>query len=246
MQTDPGPYRLEVATDVWHLWQPNTALLHGLYDVWGLYNPLTLADTTLYWSGAPPRHTGRYNLLGVKYIIASKAGAPADGNIIAVFDGDPHINIYLNQAALPRVLFVGQTVVVPNHDTAWEAIRAEDFDPAQTVVLEGGQALHTQPTVSDLAILQYDLDIVTIGLETDQPGYLVLSDAHYPGWQATVNNQPAVIERANYAFRAVYIPAGQHTVQFVFDPSIWKVGLSISGVTLLILAGWTGWHWRKQ
>jgi hypothetical protein len=64
LQTDPGLHRLEVATDVWHLWQPNTALLHGLDDVWGLYNPLVLADTKLYWEGAPPRSTGRYNFFG--------------------------------------------------------------------------------------------------------------------------------------------------------------------------------------
>jgi hypothetical protein len=240
LQTDPSLYRTEITTDVWHLWQPNTALLHGLHDVWGLYNPLTLADTTLYWSGAPPRNTGRYNFLGIKYIIASKAGAPADGNIVPVFNEDPTINIYLNQDALARVLFVGQAIVVPTHDAAWEAIRADDFDPTMTVILEGGQPLNTQPTVEALSILQYDLDTVTIAIETDQPGYLVLADAYYPGWQAIVDGQPAAIERANYAFRAVYVPAGQHTIQFVFDPLIWKVGFSVSGVTLLILVMWAG------
>ncbi len=252
LQADPSLYRIEVTTDVWHAWQPNTALLHGLDDVWGLYNPLTLADTTLYWSGAPPRSTGRYNFLGVKYIIASKAGAPADGNIVPVFDGDPDINIYLNQDALARVLFVGQATVVPNHDTAWETIRANDFNPAATVVLEDPSAplpprspAPPPQSASTLSILRYDLHTVTIAVETDQPGYLVLPDAYYPGWRATLDSQPTPIWRANYAFRAVYVPAGKHTVQFVFDPLIWKVGLVVSGVTLLGLLGWLGWRWRK-
>ncbi len=259
LKGDPGPYRLEVTTDVWHAWQPNTALLYGLYDIWGLYNPLTLADTTLYREGAPPRRTGRYNFLGVKYIIASKAGAPADGNIVPVFDGDPDINIYLNQDALARVLFVGQAIVVPTHDDAWQVVRADDFDPATTVVLEEDSlassphasslprllASPTQPN-SSLAILQYDLHTIIIAIDTDQPGYLVLPDAYYPGWQATVDGQPAPIWRANYAFRAVYVPAGEHTVQFVFDPMIWKVGLAVSGVTLLALLGWAGWGWWRR
>jgi hypothetical protein len=244
LQNDPGPYRVEVTTDIWHVWQPNTALLAGLYGAWGLYNPLTLAAPTLYWEGAPPRSSGRYNLLGIKYIIASKAGAPADGNIIPVFDGDPDVNIYLNQDALPRVLFVGQTMVVSDHDAAWAAIRAEDFDPTATVVLEGGQSLDSTPT-SSLAILQYDPNAVTIAVETDQPGYLVLPDAYYPGWQATADGQPAPIQRANYAFRAVYVPAGQHTVHFSFEPVIWTVGLLVSGVTLLVLIAWAGW-WLAQ
>jgi hypothetical protein len=237
LRADPNHYRIEVTTDVWHAWQPNTALLHAQYDVWGLYNPLTLADMTLYWSGAPPRSSGRYNFLGVKYIIASKAGAPADGDIVSVFEGDPDINIYLNRAALARVLLVGRAVTVPDHDAAWAAIRADDFDPTTTVIVEGGQPLETRPN-SALTILEYGLHTVTIAVETDQPGYLVLSDAYYPGWQATVDGQPEPIRRANFAFRAVYVPAGQHIVKFVFTPIIWKTALGVSGLTLLLLSGW--------
>ena len=244
LQNDPDPYRIEVTTDVWHVWQPNTALLAGLYDAWGLYNPLTLAAPTRYWEDAPPRSSGRYNLLGIKYIIASKAGAPADGDIVPVFDGDPAVNIYLNQAALPRALFVGWTVVVPDQEAAWEAVRAEDFDPATTVVLEEGQSLDINPN-STLAILRYDPDTVTIAVETDRPGYLVLPDAYYPGWQATVDGQLAPIQRANYAFRAVYVPTGEHTVQFSFEPVIWTVGLLVSGVTVLGLVVWVGRWWSK-
>jgi hypothetical protein len=239
LQADPHHYRLEVTTDVWHVWQPNMALLYDKYDVWGLYNPLTLADTTLYWSGAPPRSSGRYNFLGIKYIIASKAGAPADGDIVSVFEGDPQVNIYLNQAALARVLFIGRAVLVDDQAAAWEAIRADTFDPKTTVILEGGQPLATEPN-SSLSILEYAINRVEIGVETDQPGYLVLSDAYYPGWQATVNNEPAPIRRANYAFRAVYVPPGRHIVRFVFQPLIWKIGLITSGVTLLCLLVWAG------
>jgi hypothetical protein len=246
LQNDPDPFRIEVTTDIWHLWQPNSAMVHGLYDVWGLYNPLTLADTTLYWSGAPPRNTGRYNFLGPKYIIASKAGAPADGNIVPIFDADPDINIYLNQDALARVLFVGQNQVVSSHDQAWEAIRADTFDPTVLVVLEGeAPSLNNQPTAT-LALLQYNTDQVTVGVTTDQAGYLLLSDAYYPGWQATVDGQPTPIYRANYAFRAVFVPAGEHTINFVFRPVLWTVGLLISAITLILLAGYGLWLTLKR
>jgi hypothetical protein len=245
LQSDANLYRLEVTTDIWHAWQPNSAMLNGTYDAWGLYNPLTLADTTLYWSSAAPRSSSRYNFLGIKYIIASKVGAPADGDIVPVFDSDPQINIYLNQNTMAPIQFVGQATIVADHDAAWEAIHADDFDPTKRVILEEGQPPDTHPN-SSLAILQYDLHTVTIGVETDQPGYLVLSDAYFPGWQATVDGQPEPIRQANFAFRALLVPAGQHTVQFIFDPIIWKVGLGISGVTLLILVGWAGWRQRRS
>ena len=237
LQNDPNLFRIEVTTDVWHAWQPNTALLNNLYDAWGLYNPLTLAYTTLYWSAAPPRSSPRYNFLGIKYVIASKAGAPADGQMVPVFDADPQVNVYLNQQTLAPVQFVGQANLMPDHAAAWDALFSEDFDPTTMVILEAGQPLNTQPA-STLAILQHDLHAVTIAVDTDQPGYLVLPDAYYPGWQAAVDNQPAPIHRANYAFRAVYVPEGQHTVQFVFNPLIWKVGLMVSGATLLGMLVW--------
>lgn len=245
LKSDPNFFRLEVTTDVWHAWQPNTALLNGLHDAWGLYNPLTLADTTLYWSAAAPRSSGRYNFLGIKYIIASKAGAPADGNIVPVFEGDPQVNIYLNQDALAPVLFVGQATVAPNHDAAWQAILAPDFDPAATVILEQGQPLDTQPN-SALALLSYSLHRVVVSVQTDQPGYLVLPHAYYPGWQASVGGQPQPVLRANYAFRAVYVPPGEHTVAFEFRPAIWPVGVVVSGATLLALLLWAGRVWQKR
>ncbi len=242
LKNDPNFYHLEVTTDVWHLWQPDTALLHRLDDVWGLYNPLTLADTTLYWSGAPPRNSERYNFLGIKYIIASKAGAPADGKIVPVFDADPDINIYLNLAAHSRVSFVNQATIVANHDAAWQAIRAPDFAPTKTVILESSTApklANSQPASSTLALQQYDNDIVTVAITNDSPGYLVLADAYYPGWQATIDGQTTPIYQANYAFRAVYVPTGAHTIRLVFAPLTWKIGLTISGLTLLGLFIWT-------
>ena len=135
--------------------------------------------------------------------------------------------------------------MVANHDAAWEAIHANDFDPKRQVILEEGRPLDTQPQ-SSLALLQYNLHSVTVAVETDQPGYLVLPHAYYPGWQATMDGRPEPIRRANYAFRAVYVPPGRHTVQFVFDPLIWKVGLGFSGATLLLLGGWSVWGWRRR
>ena len=247
LQAEGGINRLEVTTDIWHLWQPDTALLSNLYDAWGVYNPLTLADMTRYWEQVWPRSSGSYNFLGIKHIIASKAGAPADGDIVPIFDADPDVNIYLNRSALPRPLFVTDARFVPDHQTAWEAIKLPDFDPIHTVILEGNQPTNqptsqpaNQPTNLGIAPLRYDLHTIEIGLTSDAPGYLVLSDTYYPGWQATVDGQPVPLYRANYAFRAVPVPAGVHTVRMDFKPTSWLLGLSLTVITLLILSSWVG------
>ncbi len=240
LRENAGINRIEVTTDVWHLWQPDTALLNGLYDVWGLYNPLTLADTTRFWQNVGRRDSAMYRLLGVKYIVAGKAGAPADGDIVPIFADDPAINIYLNRAALPRVLFISRAQFAASHENAWELIRNPDFNPETIVILEQSPATPEFETrnlkpETQLAILNYGAQTVDIGVKTDSAGYLVLSDAWYPGWRATVDGNPAPVLRANYAFRAVPVPAGEHRVRMEFSPRSWTIGLWLSGLTVLFL-----------
>jgi uncharacterized membrane protein YfhO len=57
---------------------------------------------------------------------------------------------------------------------------------------------------------------------------LVMSDAYYPGWRIWVDDTEAQLDRANYAFRAVALPAGEHIVRSEFDPVPWHVGLTIT------------------
>jgi len=78
---------------------------------------------------------------------------------------------------------------------------------------------------------------VTVRVETNQPGWLVLNDTYYPGWRAAVDGQPAEILRANALARAVAVPAGEHRVEFVYDPLSVKIGALVSLVTLCVIAG---------
>ena len=47
----------------------------------------------------------------------------------------------------------------------------------------------------------------------------MLSDVWFPGWKCTVDGQHAPIYRANFLFRAIAIPKGDHQVVFDFDPN---------------------------
>ena len=60
----------------------------------------------------------------------------------------------------------------------------------------------------------------------------VLTDQWYPGWEATVDDTPVEVLRADTVFRAVCVPEGQHTVTFRYRPASLRRGALIS------LAGW--------
>jgi uncharacterized membrane protein YfhO len=70
-------------------------------------------------------------------------------------------------------------------------------------------------------------------------GFLVLTDLYHRGWRARLDGRETPVYLANFLFRAVYLPPGPHTVEFVFDPLSIRVGLAVSVATLLfaLIAG---------
>src|SRR5207237_1806588 len=79
-----------------------------------------------------------------------------------------------------------------------------------------------------------------IELETHnpQPGFLVLSENYYRGWDAWIDGQKSPVYRADYTLRGLAVPPGDHHVEFVFRAPSFRTGViySLLGV-LLLLAG---------
>ena len=78
---------------------------------------------------------------------------------------------------------------------------------------------------------------IIITVEAPTKGWLVLADTWYPGWRAQIDGEQVRIYKANYAFRALEIPPGNHEVVFTYQPVSFYTGVTIS---LLILSG-LGW-----
>ena len=149
------------------------------------------------------------------------------------------VKIYENLGVLERAFLVHEAVAAAADEEALALMRDPAFDPATTVVLADGDNLSRSPSWPPIArITHYAPERVEIELEASAPGYLLLTDAWYPGWQATVDGEPALIHRADLLFRAVAVEAGEHHVVFTFRPaSLWVgAGVSLAGLVGLALA----------
>jgi hypothetical protein len=85
-------------------------------------------------------------------------------------------------------------------------------------------------------ILAYEPERVVVEVWAEEPSFLILSDAFYPGWEAAVDGRPAPILRANILLRAVAVPAGGHTVEFSYRCRPLEAGLRLSVAGLFALA----------
>jgi uncharacterized membrane protein YfhO len=83
----------------------------------------------------------------------------------------------------------------------------------------------------------YAPERVEVVVELSAPGYLLLTDADYPGWRAWVDGQEVPVQTADLLFRAVPVEAGTHRVVFAFRPTGLRVG---AVVTLLGMVGLMG------
>jgi hypothetical protein len=237
---------------------PNLNVIESL-DSANNYDPLPVghAQALLDRADALPKDQAYrlLRLMNVRYIVddAPLPGLPPAGAL--------QTKIYELPGYLPRAYCVFQAKVVPGADAQLSALLDPDFDPSREVILSAAVAAlpsaggHMVATVSageargngDSATvdspggigpapvsLQYGPNRVTMDAALPQPGYLVLLDTYYPSWQALVDGQPQPVIRANYAFRAVALSAGRHRVEFVYRPSSFWAGLSISGLTWLV------------
>ena len=68
---------------------------------------------------------------------------------------------------------------------------------------------------------------------TSHPALLLVPEGYDEGWKAQVDGATAPVFRANLAFRAVPVPAGDHEVELAYRPTSVPRGLLVSGLSLL-------------
>ena len=132
---------------------------------------------------------------------------------------DDKFQVYRNNTAMPRAVIFYRNEVISNGKAILQRFYTDDFDFRHILLVESGSSINVPKNATGSAqIISYTPNTVIVTTNSSHPGFLFLSDTDYPGWTATVNGKTTDILRADYAFRAVRIPAGKATVAFNYDP----------------------------
>ncbi len=186
------------------------------------------------------------DLLGVRYVAAGDFNG-----IVSDVNRPGPIDLAERGIPQPRAWLVAQWQPWREKDDVIERLLA--LSPEKEALIEPGSVtgpvppppMPTNASAGEVFELKDGPNRLEARLRADTPSLLVVNDAWYPGWQALVDGAPRPVYRANFHFRGVFVEPGEHRVEFIFDPPLFRLGLWISALTSLALVSVLVWNNRK-
>lgn len=191
-----------------------------------------------------------WSLFNTKYVIANGAVDSVQGRMTPVFiskeqaqgrDGKPQQTVvWKNNAVLPRAFFVRGFEVKPPIEFL-TLMRDGSFNPRDVMFFdkqpEGIGTTSEDPIDSGetVEITKYMNETVEMKVNAKANRLLFMSDTYHADWEATLDGKtPIKIYKADWAFRALAVPAGQHTITLNFRDHKYESGKTISLATNIL------------
>ena len=160
------------------------------------------------------------NMLNMKYVIVPDQQDPKQTQAI------------LNPFAAGNCWLVKEIKFVKNADEEMNALNA--FDPKQVAFVDEKfkSAIPSSPVYDSTAfikLIENKNDNIKYEFNAASSQFAVFSEIYYPnGWEAYIDGKKTAYCKTNYALRGLAIPAGKHNIEFVFDPTSFRVGEQIA------------------
>jgi hypothetical protein len=172
------------------------------------------------------------DVMGVRYYLGLTPQRP---DLREVFQGKSGIKVFENAKAFPRVWAVHRSVAVDDSKEARAMLADPGFDAQHAVFLVGQNAPRLDACgEDDVWMARHEPNFVAIKAGMSCRGMVILTDNWFPGWHATVDGRPAVIEKAYGAFRGVVVDVGEHTVEMRYRPWSVFIGAILTGAAALV------------
>ncbi len=143
----------------------------------------------------------------------------------------------LDQRA-PAVYWVPEAEVAANPRAALDALRR--IEPGAGAVVEGPKPPVGPPGAAPAAgrLTRLEPNRAVAEIDTPGPGLVVIAEAYYPAWRATVDGKQVDIQPANVMFRGLPVDAaGHHRIVMTLRPMrFW--GLLPAYLAAVILFAW--------
>ncbi len=185
------------------------------------------------------------NLLNVRFLVSR--GPIQHPLFREVFRSEGSPIVYRNLEYLPRAFVVHQYEVIDTGDRKDVLARLldESFDYRNSIILEEdpGVVLDEDEAASPdgkagdewARIADDDINDFVLECHLERPGFVLISDNYYPSWRAYEGGSEVDIHLADYTFRAIYLDAGDHRVEFRFESVPLRAGFGITAAAFVLI-----------
>lgn len=190
-------------------------------------------------------HLGVLNMLNTKYVIDNDE----EGQPIALTNPDANGNAWFIEGFRIASEPDSEILALDSLDTKKETVfNDREFDPAYKAM---GTAGFNVDSLATIRLNEYRPDYLRYNSRNTNDGFAVFSENYYQeGWQAYIDGKKTDHIRVNYILRGMEVPAGEHTIEFKFEPAVVRTGSSIalaSSVVLgLLLLGGLFMRFKKE
>jgi len=168
-----------------------------------------------------------YNMLNTKYFIVQNPQT-----------GKPEAQ--LNPNAFGNCWLVKGIKFVDNADQEMAAL--DNTDLKDTAVVENkfkGQvtAAPKYDSIGYIQLVENKNDVIDYKFSAPSPQFAVFSEVYYPkGWNVFIDGTKADYVKTDYVLRGMYIPAGNHNIEFRFEPQSYTIGRLTSIIANIFVA----------
>ena len=233
LNDNPAPPRVAVSPA---LVRENAGMVLGYAGVTG-FESLSLGRVWDYLhlaAGTDPAHAFNTSPAGPVYDHADRFGSVALNVSLPPESGF----LKVGPASDPRAFVAGEISPVKHWSDAIDRMVA-GHNIHQTLLVETAwmprAGLMSEPVEASAEIRSFSINRIHVNTQSSGPAILVLAEAWYPGWEATVNGTTMACFPVNAWMRAVEIPAGDAEIVFRYrQQGLWP-GLLLSLLTLVAL-----------
>lgn len=181
------------------------------------------------------------NALSVRYILDRVENAGSEQTYppdrikrIEVYDDWA---IYENKESLPRAYMADSIVSFTSPSNFSDVFFSPSVSSASAFLPNESKVLSSHGGKARITL--YTPEHIKIETTSTASGLLVLTDTFFPGWTATVDNNPTKIIKTNWTMRGVVVPEGTHIVSMMYAPKTVRYGALLSilslGATIMLL-----------
>jgi len=194
------------------------------------------------------------DMMNVRWLVYGQQAYQRDQNYFGpnyqpVFSGGGEV-VLENRQVLPKAWLVNRIEVVADSEQRLKRLQGALFDPARMAVVESEPPLPMLATAQpgNVTLQLNRAERIALTAETGSNSLLVLGEKYYQGWQATLNGRSVSIVPVNHILRGVYLPSGNHTVEFRFDPLPFRIGkwITLGSFALFALVAVREWLLRRS